>query len=417
MSAWRPANERMLVCALLATGFLLRLAWALCVDVAPVSDSEMYDAFARSIAAGEGYVLPDGSPTAFWAVGPSAFYGFLYFLFGPTAVVVVTANLFLGTLLIWLVYLVARREFGALPGLVAGGMIAFWPLLIQFTTVIASELPFMVLVVAAFAAWRWPRPPYWLQTVLFAVLLGCAVYVRPTALPLLVLLPLARGVLERRPMRGVAGALIALAVGATMLAPWAQRNATAFEHPVLVSSNFGVNLWMGNNPASTGGYMPLPPDLPADETARDAHLKERAIAYIRENPQDYLRLAGTRAIATFGRETIGVAWNQVALDRILAPPAQTALKAVSSGYWLVGLFGSLAGVVLFLRAGPVRLLDPLLITFGLFALVPVLTVGQDRYHMPIIPFVAIFGALFFCRAFARFRAASPAQAHGVPASG
>ena len=49
----------------------------------------------------------------------------------------------------------------------------------------------------------------------------------------------------------------AAAIAAT-IAPWSIRNNAVFGEFVLLSTNGGPNLWMGNNPDSTGFYMPLP---------------------------------------------------------------------------------------------------------------------------------------------------------------
>jgi hypothetical protein len=181
---------------------------------------------------------------------------------------------------------------------------------------------------------------------------------------------------------------VSVAVAAALLGPWAARNQDQLGAPVLVSTNFGPNLWMGNNPASTGGYMPLPKEDFGGEVEREAALKQRALDFILARPDRYLELSAARFFQSFSRETIGVAWN----ERGLPPSMRAPLKVLSTAFWWAAFALSLLGVALFLLPKPIRIFDPIIICPGLFAAVAVLVVAQDRYHMPLNPFVAIFAA-------------------------
>jgi len=395
----------------LLLAFLLRLIWALLVPVSPVSDSSIYDIFAREIAAGHGYAFPDGTPTVYWPVGPSALYGGAYALFGTHGAVVAGLNLVMGVALVGGIQMLARRTFGARVGLIAGLLAAVWPIWIQFTTVLSSELPCALLLVASFLARAARRLPDWARVALSTALLVGAAYMRPTVLPLIVLLPLLGGD-YRRPARTAWHVAIALVVAAALLAPWAQRNQALFGAPVLVSANFGANLWMGNNPASNGGYVPLPEVKTANEVTRDVYFKQRALAFIRAHPGDYLALCLARAAISFDRESIGVIWNMHSLD----PGFVWALKLVSSAYWLGVLAFSLIGVALFVRGRPIRLFDPLVVAPALLAAPALLVVGQDRYHMAMMPFVAIFAASAVVRVASLRFVRAPAAACGVAKS-
>lgn len=377
---------------ILLLALALRLGWALFVPVRPVSDAYIYHAFAREIAAGHGYVFPAGDPTVYWPVGPAALYGAFYALFGVSGWVIVALNIAMGCAVVAAVYRLGRRHFGESVGAVAALIAALWPAWIQFVTVPNSELPFVLLMVLALLARGEPRLPDWARTLLSTALLVAAAFMRPTILPLILLLPLLDNPV-RSPMRAARDTALALVVAAALLTPWAMRNRALFGEPVLISANFGANLWMGNNPASTGGYMDLPEIDTPNEVTRDAYFKAEAIGFIRAHPGDYLRLCAQRIRLSFDRETIGVAWNQLSLPARLQGP----LKAVSSAYWLAALALALAGVGLFLWEKPARLFDPLVVAPAMFAAVALLVVGQDRYHMPMMPFVALFAAYAIVR--------------------
>lgn len=371
----------------------LRGLWAWAVPLEPVSDAVLYDAFARSLATGQGYAFPDGKLTLYWPVGASALYAAVYAVFGLHHGALVAFNLLVGGAVVALTWWLAWQVTGtARVAAWAAWAMALWPGLIQYTTILASELLFIALVLLALNALmaaRWPLA--WRGTVFGLAIVGASL-VRPVALPLIVLLPLALG-LQPGQRRAALGLLLASLLSATcMLGPWAARNHALTGHAVLVSANGGANLWMGNNPQSEGGYMPLLPGPYANEVERDRYHGDLAKAYIAQHPWRYLQLCGQRFVTTFGRETIGVVWNQAGLERRWGSRVLQPLKALSSAYWLLAFCLSLAGVAMWLKARPMALLAPWMLTAGLMLIVPVLTVAQDRYHLPLAPFVALGAA-------------------------
>lgn len=377
----------------------LRIVWAVCVQMVPQSDSAMYEIFAQRIAQGLGYSYPDGGVTVYWAVGPAALYGGLYALMGQSYSVASAANVGMGVGLVWLTGALAQQQFGRRIGWLAALALAFWPLWIEFTTIISSELPFAFLLVASLAVRRGIEEP-WRATILSTVFLVGATYMRPIALPLIIGLPLLDIFAGQKLSRVFGSAALAFAVAGVLMTPWALRNHAHFGVPVLVSANFGANLWMGNNPKSDGGYMPLPDEKWSDELVREADLEHRAISFIEANPLIYARLCVGRLQKSFDRESIGVVWNGKGIsDRFEQP-----LKFLSLGWWLVMFALSLIGAALFVFAAPSRLFHPLIVAPGLIMAVALLVVGQDRYHVPADPFVAVFAAYAVSRISRRFAA-------------
>lgn len=274
----------------------------------------------------------------------------------------------------------------------ATALLAAWPLLIQFTTILASEILFLVPVLMAMLLvieTRSARWPHWLA---FGALLAVASYLRPTATPLIVLLPLLQWLRDRslKPLLGwvlIGGLVCFLATW-----PWKARNTELFGQPTSLSTNFGANLWMGNNPQSRGAYQSL--DAYAgisNEKQRDDRMKNDALQFIRDNPGEFLRLGARRLIHTFDRETIGVVWNVGGIEQRFGPDSTVnkLLKLVSTAYWYAVLLAALAGLVLLARRDGWRVMsNPVFVVSGFFAAIPVITVGQDRYHIPLIPMLA-----------------------------
>lgn len=143
--------------------------------------------------------------------------------------------------------------------------------------------------------------------------------------------------------------------------------------------------------------MPLPDETFKNELDRDIHYKNKAKEYILQNPVQYLKLSINRVIITYSRETIGVAWNQPSLERKMGVLGVNSLKIFSSIYWLIFFAISLMAILILLYKQKLPIHSPLLIIPTVFFIIPILTVGQDRYHMALIPFIAIFSAAIFTR--------------------
>jgi hypothetical protein len=376
-------------------GLALRVVWALAIPVVPISDSYMYDAFAKSIAGGKGYAFEAGNLTAYWPVGTSAVYAVFYWLFGHSHTPIVVFNVVLGVALIWLTWQIAARVFAFNQRIadIAAWLVALWPLLIQYTTVLASELLFTVLLLASLWAWMQRHWPSVARHIVWAALMAGAMYVRPTVLPLFVVLPLLDAWRDRQLMGAVKGWLIALVVGVVLIGPWAARNNALFGKPVLVSTNFGVNFWMGNNPKSNGGYMDPLQDVQGNEVQADQFYRKLAWQFIREEPLHALKLVGSRIRLTFDRESIGIVWNEKGFVQRGWQALVLPIKAASALYWWAMLGAGLLGLAWAVRARRISLQEPLWWTSALMVVVPVLTVGQDRYHVPLNPMLAMLAAV------------------------
>jgi dolichyl-phosphate-mannose-protein mannosyltransferase len=381
---------------IIGVALLLRLAWAACVPADPVSDGILYDAFARSIVAGHGYAFADGTMTEYWPVGTSAAYALLYLIFGVRSWVVPVFQAFLGSYIVYLTWRLAHRTLNARVAAVAAWLTALWPLLIEFTTTYASELLFIALVLTSLNIWLSRRIRFNVRMILWGASIAAATYVRPTALPILVILPAIQWTIDENWRTLGKGLSIAGLTAALLFAPWSLRSLELFDRVVLVSANGGVNLWMGNNPASTGGYMALPARQFPNEVDRDKYYGGEAVKFILAHPLEYGRLSIRRAVTTYSRETIGVVWNQKALGSEYSDTTLNIIKEISSAYWWIVFIAGLAGIALALRRRLFVQCWPLLAALAYLAAFPVLTVAIDRYHVPIDPLLAIFAAYAIC---------------------
>lgn len=234
----------------------------------PILDSLWIHQWAEALAAGE--------PTAAEAYFRAPLYPYLvaglYRLFGPTTVPVIVAQHLIGIGTAVLLYRIGRREFSAGIGLAAG---LGWGLL---WTSVLFEGELLIVTLATFlgvafldaigAAGRAVGRGRIGRLVGAGLLLGLAAIARPN---FLILVPLGLGVaMGRWPWSGRADGSSwsarlgpALAFGLAVLVPILPvtvRNLVVAGDPVLIASQGGLNLYVGNGPGADGKTAAAPGD-------------------------------------------------------------------------------------------------------------------------------------------------------------
>ncbi len=381
---------------ILAVGMTLRILWALLVPVVPISDSAAYASFARTLVEHGVYGWTADQPTAYWAVGPAAVTAATFLIFGiDNYTGVVILNLIAGAMTIVLVYRLAVIWYDTRTAQIAALLIALWPNLIFFSSTLASELWFIALTLAGLWFHERPDGRPWLNLLMCGVIWGLACYMRPVIL----LLPVALALVAlpdgpRAWLRAGIRATVVVVLIVAVVAPWTMRNARIFGEPVMVSTNFGPNFWMGNNPQSNGGYMPLPDRVGGmSEPERARLLKEEAKAYIQSDPGAFVLRTLQKVVKLHTRETIGIVWNQEFLQDRIGGAGMLVLKLLSTGYWLALLALALVAIGLrFLQSPLHALFHPAIAAWAYFTALHAIIVVEDRYHMPSSPFIALLAA-------------------------
>lgn len=412
---WKRAGFNEQLGWLLVAAFILRLFWIAAVPVEPVSDSVIYATTAENIAVHGVYGISLDKPFSYWPVGTAAIYAGAYNLFGVNAASAVFINLIASMLLVYTTALLTQRWFDERAGILAAYLLAVWPSLIMFTTIYASEIFFALFVNLALLAWRPDARRWFFLALLSGAFFAAAAYVRPVALLIPFIVIGLKAIRSGRIVRPALAGFLVIIATAAVIAPWSARNTALHGEFVLISTNGGPNLWMGNNPDSTGAYMPTP-DYVRDlsEIDRAKRLGEDAKQYMRDHPARTAALFVRKLVDTHIRETIAVVWNAKGLERRYGEKSVTILKVVAQGYWTVLLLAGLVGVALILRnavqagfnfAAVQFLANPALLFWGYYAGVHAVIVSQDRYHFPSIPFIAMLAAFAFIAVRARFESA------------
>ncbi|MCI5178286.1 MAG: hypothetical protein D3911_02965 [Candidatus Electrothrix sp. AW3_4] len=381
---------------IILVALLVRTVWALLIPVSPVSDSHAYDTFARNIASGHGYGWLPTEPIATWAVGTSAIYAVFYKIFGVNYLPIVIFNIFLGTGITILVFTLASHWFGDLSGVIAGLIIALCPGQVMFTTVLASELIFEFLILLAMYTFLIYSTEIIKKSVLTGVLLASATYVRTVGL----LLPAVFGLifyLQNKKLKTTIYCIgIIFLTMFVLISPWSYRNYKVFNRIILISSNSGTVLWMGNNPETDGGYMQIPKfDRVMDQPQQDHVLGKIAKQYITDNPVEFIFRSLKKILKLHKSDTIGVTWNSKSIVSRFGSGMLIPLKLLSAVFWITMLALGLIGLYIqYIKQGIMGLAShPAALCWLYFTGIHAVFIDSQRYHYPSVPFIAVLASL------------------------
>jgi len=402
-----------------------RIAWVAFVHPDPTDgrfdDTAWYRGAAHFLSIGDGYVNPFvGTPTAGWPPGYPFFLGTVFRLFGEGTMQTCAANIALAVATVALVYAIGAVAFGR--GVALGGAVALaaWPGQVYFASLTLSE-PLFTFLFALAALLMLVAPQSGrargAAVLAFGVALGAATLTRGQAL---VLLPVAVAFwaqpLRWRPAAGW-GMLAALVV-ALMLAPWAARNEQRLGSPVILATNFGPNIWIGNHEGATGRMNipePEPPQpergdmtQPEFEVAAERLALRKGLAYILQHPEEQFRLVPLKLRAMYESDATALDWNSRYDDGYYRPDGIAGLlRGTANGVW----FGALAFAAIGAAAsrGAARGAAGALLALALlWTATHLLFFGDARFHYPIVFVVALFATRGVAACAAVARRAQPA---------
>lgn len=394
------------VVALVSTAF--RLPWVILIHHGLVWDSTYYYFSAKSIAAGHGYAIM-GHPTAFFPVGWPAFLAFFFVFTGPSVWTIIVLNLILWAVIAGLVYVLGRRMGGRPAGIIAGLLIAVSPVLTLYVLRAYSEALFIPLLLGVcLLLTRRREAPTIRVAALAGLCLGCAILVRSTAAPLVVVLPL--WLLFRNGRRESWRAAVALcAVSCLAVTPWIVRNVLVMHTPTL-STNGGYTLSIGNSPTPVPGehhHNSWEIYSVRGEVRQNNHLTRTSLSFMVHDTGTWLSRVPRKFMKLMG-------WNDSPLNNALryqsgehpqgpityAKPStltgaeRTLVRGALRNKWIFWywhyafwILGGLAALLALWRRKPAAGLIVLLVTFWM-AFHSIFFFGDVRFMISVTPLLA-----------------------------
>ena len=385
-----------------------RLSWLAFVHPDPndgrFDDTVWYRNAAHFVALGYGYVNPySATPTAQWPPGYPAFLGGVFKAFGEGLAQLYAANVVLAMITAVIVYAIGLVLFDRRTATLSAGAVALWPGQVYFSSLALSEVLFtalfalsllLLLLTPRARAWRGPL------VIAFGVAVTAAGLTRGQGLMLLAVAPIGWRLCGMSWQRAIGWGMLAAAVAGVLLAPWVVRNQRELGSPVIIATNFGGNLWLGNHAGSTGRMQsnePIPlPDRTGltqqeYEVNGDRLQLRKALDYIKSHPLDELRLAGLKTRALYESDATALDWNSGYEPGFYAGSWDSWLRNLANGFWFAAL--GFAGIGLLAERQRLRgALGVLPVVVLMWTAVHMVFFGDSRFHYPIVFIFALLGA-------------------------
>jgi len=392
-----------------------------------LDDMFQYDMLARSLASGDGYRWyaqddlhlvqnyfetlnfqipsdydPRGVPTSFRPPLYPALLAGLYLLTGIGAgrfFVVRFVQAFLSAALVPLTYLIARKVFpeNERAAKTAAWVIVFYPLLVIYPLSLATENLFFVLVLTTvFFLLISNETRAAKHFIISGVLIGLSALTRSVFLAFggLTVLWVFFALKERQK------AILLFLAASIITLPWMIRNTLLHHQVTGIESALGYDLYVGYHPESTGTFqygisLDLMPYL--DDGVRDEIGRTKALGFILQDPARVPYLAVRRLGYFFGLERRALSffysnnflgylpkpWLLLIAFVVLTPfvvVSTSAVFGISLMEWNIKTF--------LLALAMAGYLAP-----------HILILGEDRFHLTLVPFLAILAAQFWTGGF------------------
>jgi len=393
MESFKGRSWRTLL-VVLAAGLFVRVCFVIAHQRPLVSDELEYDQLALSIADSTVYAN-NGTPTAYRPIGYPAFLAIPYTVFGHQPLCAKLLQAFLDTLTAYLLFLIGRIRSERIGFASAVIWSFFVPAILYVNLLLSESLAVFLLVLSLLFFLRARRQASIPNLSVFGLLLGLALLVKPS----LLLFPLFLVALFAKMSLSLRQAIFAVVLTIAVILPWMTRNFIVLD-TFSLSTNGGMNLYIGNNPDATGAYRGSFPqelsDPSLDEVTRNQEATRLAVEYIITQPGAFVLNGMKKLVHVFRSEgdvLIGSFSRGSAHEHAGFKAQYRSVPILLVGVTNISAFLLLlAGMTGFMISERDRLF-----WFTAAFLVASLTVhfvffGGSRFHFPFMPFAAIFAS-------------------------
>lgn len=386
---------------ILSLGILLRILWIINVPTIPVSDFKLYYEGAASIVNGTGYLIY-GYPSAYEPIGYPMFLAMLFKIFGVNVLIGKIANLFLASISLMLMYLIAKISFKKdLPALISMLLLAILPLHIMYTSVLSTEIIFTAFLLAIAYLIMLSKNKMWKYIVL-GILLGLSSLIKPYMMVFQFAIFTLELIEIKDVKRCLTHFLLITVFMVITISPWTIRNYVVFHKLIPISTNGGYNLYVNNNPYANGSWQdPFKiPDSPLlsykhtsddfwDEVKVDEAGKKYAFNWIVHNPVSFAKVGLEKLNNVFIKYDDGY-WSTMKLESNKVLSSAAMLSQINKVIHLVTMLFVFTFIILLIFNLIVhKTLDHLtlvlLMNLSFYILITFLFEGQPRYLFPLWP--------------------------------
>lgn len=399
-SAW-PIGRRLSAVAALALGARAIALWST-AGYRPRHDDRSYLVHALALVRTHAYpVFHAGRvpvPTAYRAPGFPALLAGAHVVLGDGLAGERAAQALVGVAIVVLVGVVGLQLWGPRTALAAAALAAVSPVLVLFDATLISEPLFTALLLGALScalaarARRGGGRDAMPWAVAAGAAAGLAALTRPEGLVLALAVAACTG--SRR------AALVVVVAALVCVTPWTIRNADALHAFVPVSTETGntlagtynaISLRDGRwrDPRAFHLYSAQRLAARHDEAATDRALTHAVLAFVADHPLAPLRVAAANAPRLTG--VAPTAFSRLSLRTVSLPDGPAAL--VRAGLLVSTLLALAGALTLAARRAPAGWWA----AGALVALVALLVNGEQRFAVPLQPFLLLLAPLAFTR--------------------
>ncbi|MGC6401686.1 hypothetical protein ACNI3Q_14030 [Sphingomonas sp. FW199] len=389
---------------LLAMAGLVARVWPMILTqgLSPAGDAQIYPALAGTLLNdGTLHIVDRDSGIDMWAFYPPMFPLMLSvwsLLFGLSTVSIFLLNLIIDVATAAAIIALGRRLVGKRAEWVAAWWYLIWPSTLMSVPFAQKEGLAVLLTLLIAIGWldlaRHAHFSVW-RALGIGGLAAVLALLQPLLAPIvlwfaLALVPWAQG------RRLIGWMIIVGGSTALLMVPWWLRNWAVLGAFVPLTSAGPVSLWVGNNPAATGYWMPTPRARPGmNELDYGRYLGATAMDWINAHKRDFVMLTARKAIYGLSLGHYGVGRLSAAA---LAPPWLGHLAIIGSVAHIAVLGGTATALARCWRSIPSQLIWLLAVGFAHLLLFGLWFEFGERHRDFLMPILFLIAASLFSQA-------------------
>lgn len=390
---------------ILLIGILIRLIYLWQYSSLPqweqlTIDNNFHHNWALSILSGN--IL--GDTTYFRAPFYIFYLAAIYKIFGISLWAVRLFGIIPGIIAVYFTYLLGKRVFHKEVGYIAAALHAIYPIMYYFESELLLDPLFMLLMeISIYYFIKWWDEKSWAAIGISGLFMSLAAITRPTSLIIVPIILIVLFFASRKKLHAIMYIMIFLFGTSVFILPVFVRNIKIARDPVLIASQGGINLYLGNNDAADGisSVMPEPYGFNwrikqiTFDAERDVKRKlkpgevstywtKKAWAWIKGNPGQFLTLYLKKLYHNISNREIS---NNRYLDIFFKK-----VPIIRYNYLSFGIIFSLAVVALFLTVRENKKVLFIFFMVLLYILVTSLFFFSSRFRLPLIPYYIVLAS-------------------------